>query len=142
GWLRELQDTGYTPDLPRSTVQPVRTLDDLAVQQVASRALDRTAAAASAWTVHDVQEQVAHIVTEAGVRATPEELREFITLTTRLAADGCLSILPPDAPAPEHVAHLTTLHVVAVETELRDRLVARATVRTPGAAPVVREPGL
>jgi uncharacterized coiled-coil protein SlyX/thymidine kinase len=142
GWLRELQDTGYTPDLPRSTVQPVRTLDDLAVQQVASRALDRTAAAASAWTVHDVQEQVAHIVTEAGVRATPEELREFITVTTRLAADGCLSILPPDAPAPEHVAHLTTLHVVAVETELRDRLVARATVRTPGAAPVVREPGL
>lgn len=142
GCLRELQDTGYTPDLPRSTVQPVRTLDDLAVQQVASRALDRTAAAASAWTVHDVQEQVAHIVTEAGVRATPEELREFITVTTRLAADGCLSILPPDAPAPEHVAHLTTLHVVAVETELRDRLVARATVRTPGAAPVVREPGL
>ena len=122
GWLRELQDSGYTPDLPRTAVRPARALDELAVQQVASRALDRCAAAASAWTVHDVQEQVARIVTEFGVRAVPDELRDFITITTRLAADDCLSILPPDAPRPEHVAHLTTLHVVAVETELRDRL--------------------
>ena len=142
GWLRELQEAGYTPDLPRATVQPLRTLDELAVQQVASRALDRCAAAASAWTVHDVQEQVAHIVTEAGVRATREELREFITITTRLAADDCLSILPPDAPRLEHVAHLTTLHVVAVETELRDRLAARATRPVHGATPRVQEPGL
>ncbi|MFX4820858.1 hypothetical protein ABTC22_18935, partial [Acinetobacter baumannii] len=82
------------------------------------------------------------IVTEAGVRATPEELREFITITTRLAADDCLSILPPDAPPLEHVAHLTTLHVVAVETELRDRLAARATRPAHGATPRVQEPGL
>ncbi|MBN9141183.1 MAG: AAA family ATPase [Micrococcales bacterium] len=142
GWLRELQEAGYTPGLPRATVQPAHTLDELAVQQVASRALDRCAAAASAWTVHDVQEQVARIVTEAGVRATPEELREFITITTRLAADDCLSILPPDAPPLEHVAHLTTLHVVAVETELRDRLAARATRPAHGATPRVQEPGL
>lgn len=142
GWLRELQDADYAPDLARATVQPARTLDELAVQQVASRALDRTAAAASAWTVHDVQEQVARIVTEAGVRATPDELREFIGITTRLAADDCLSILPPDTPHLEHVAHLTTLHVVAVETELRDRLAARATVRATGATAALREPGL
>ncbi len=141
GWLRELQEAGYTPNLPRAAAQPARTLDELAVQQVASRALDRTAAA-SAWTIHDVQEQVSRIVTGTGVRATPDELREFITITTRLAADDCLSILPPGAPTPEHVAHLTTLHVVAVETELRDRLAARATARTLGATPTVREPGL
>lgn len=142
GWLRELQEAGYTPDLPRAAVQPLRTLDELAVQQVASRALDRCAAAASAWTVHEVQEQVARIVTEAGVRATREELREFISITTRLAADDCLSILPPDAPRLDHVAHLTTLHVVAVETELRDRLAARATRPAHGATPRVPEPGL
>ncbi|MEV8023281.1 AAA family ATPase [Microbacterium sp. NPDC080220] len=142
GWLRELQEAGYTPDLPRAAVQPLRTLDELAVQQVASRALDRCAAAASAWTVHEVQEQVARIVTEAGVRATREELRAFISITTRLAADDCLSILPPDAPRLDHVAHLTTLHVVAVETELRDRLAARATRPAHGATPRVPEPGL
>ncbi|PDQ35976.1 MAG: hypothetical protein B5766_02185 [Candidatus Lumbricidophila eiseniae] len=141
-WLRELQDAGYTLDLPRATVQPPRTLDELAVQHIASRALDRCAAAASAWTVHDVQEQVARIVTEAGARAAPHELCKFITITTRLAADDCLSILPPDAPRPEHVAHLTTLHVVAVETELRDRLAQRATRPAHGATPRVQGPGL
>ncbi|WP_454151035.1 MobF family relaxase [Microbacterium lacticum] len=99
GWLRELQDSGYTPDLPRTAVR--------------------------------------RIVTEVGVRAAPDELRDFITITTRLAADDCLSILPPDAPRPEHVAHLTTLHVVAVETELRDRLAARATQSVSGATPRV-----
>lgn len=117
GWLRELQDAGYAPDLPRVAVQPARTLDDLAAQ-----------------------EQVARIVTEAGVRATPDELHEFVTLTTRLAADDCLSILPPGAPTPEHVAQLTTLHVVAVETELRDRLAARATVRATGQPPPCARP--
>lgn len=142
GWLRELQDAGYTPNLPRAAAPARVALDKLQVQQVASRALDRCAAAASAWTVHDVQEQVARIVTEAGVRAGPDKLREFITITTRLAADDCLSILPPDAPRPEHVAHLTTLHVVAVETELRDRLAARATRSVSGATPEVDAPGL
>lgn len=142
GWLRELEDAGYTPSLARATVQRARTLGDLSVQRVASRALDRCAAAASAWTVHDVQEQVSRIVTEAGVRAARDELREFITITTRLAADDCLSILPPDAPPLEHVAHLTTLHVTAVETELRDRLAARATRPAHRATPRVHEPGL
>ena len=142
GWLRELKDGGYAPDLPRAAVQPVRTLDELAAQRVASRALDRCTAAASAWTVHDVQEQVSRIVTETGVRATPDELREFITIATRLAADDCLSILPPGAPTPEHVAHLTTLHVVAVETELRDLLAARATQVAHDAPVRVQEPGL
>ncbi|MFV0375503.1 ATP-dependent DNA helicase [Microbacterium sp.] len=85
---------------------------------------------------------MARIVNEAGVRATPDELRQFVTMTTRLAADDCLSILPLDAPRPEHVAHLTTLQVVAVETKLRDKLAARATVRTTGATPAIREPGL
>lgn len=142
GWLRELADAGYTPDLPRATVPAPVSLDELAVQHVASRALGRCAAAASAWTVHDVQEQVARIVTEAGARATREELREFITMTTRLAADDCLSILPRDAPRPEHVAHLTTLHVVVVEAELRDKLAARATAADSAASPRIEEPRL
>ncbi|WP_307812339.1 MobF family relaxase [Lacisediminihabitans changchengi] len=127
GWLRELQEAGYTPDLPRATVQPARTLDELRVQQVASRALDRCAAGASTWTRHTVQENVTRIITEAGVRATPEALRDLVAITTRLAVEDCLSVLPPDTVQPDHVAHLTSLHVVAAETNLRDRLIARAT---------------
>jgi len=107
-------------------VQPAVSLDELSVQQVASRALDRCAAGASTWTVHDVQEHVTRIITEAGVRAEPDELRDLIAMTTRLAAEDCLSVLPPDAVHPEHVAHLTSLHVVAVETRLRDILATRA----------------
>ena len=142
GWLRELTEAGYTSELARVSVQPARVLEQLRVQRVASRALDRCAAAASAWTVHDVQEQVTRIVTHSGVRATPAELREFVTISTRLAADDCLSILLPEAPRPEHVAHLTTLHVVAVETELRDRLTARSAQHAWSATPRVQEQAL
>lgn len=141
-WLRELHDAGFTPGGPRAVLREVRSLDDLGVQQVASRALDRCAARASTWTVHDVQEQVARLVTEAGVRANPEELREFIAITTRLGVDECLSVLPPDAPRPEHVAHLTTLRVIAIETELRDRLAALAGQSAGGATLLVRDAGL
>src|SRR5690606_35889343 len=71
-WRAELEQAGYRPDPPRVRRRAAVSLDDLSVQQVASRALDRCAAAASTWTVHDLQEHVARIITEAGVRATPE----------------------------------------------------------------------
>jgi hypothetical protein len=139
GWLRELQDAGYTSELPRTVAPRVHSLDDLAVQGIASRALDRCAAAASTWTVHDIQEQVTRLTTEAGVRATPAELRDFVRITTQLAAEDCLSVLPPGAPTPEHVAHLTSLQVVAVETELRDRLQHLANASAGAVTPVVRD---
>jgi len=96
------------------------SLDELRVQQVESRVLDRCAAAASTWTRHTVQEHVTRIITEAGVRAEPAALRDLIAITTMLAMDDCLSVLPPGTVQPDHVAHLTSLHVVAVETRLRD----------------------
>ncbi|HUG49510.1 MAG TPA: MobF family relaxase [Terrimesophilobacter sp.] len=145
GWLRELQEASYTPHLARAAVQPARNLDELRVQKVASRALDRCAAAASTWTVHTVQEHVTRIITEAGVRAEPAAMRELVALTTRLAVEDCLSVLPPYMVQPDHVAHLTSLHVVAVETQLRDMLQARATTgagRVPDMTGLAREAGL
>ncbi|MFV0374853.1 MobF family relaxase [Microbacterium sp.] len=144
-WRTELDAAGYTPDPPRVRRSAPVALDDLSVQQVASRALDRCAAVASTWTVHTVQEHVTRIITESGVRATPDALRDMVAITTRLAAEDCLSVLPPDSVRPEHVAHLTTLHVVAVETNLRDRLTARATARTgqePDVMRLAHDPGL
>ncbi len=125
-WLIELEEAGYTPNAKRVPVQPAVSLDDLSVQQVASRALDRCAAGASAWTVHDIQEQATRIITEVGVRAEPKALCDVVAMTTWLAAEDCLSVLPPDSVRPEHVAHLTSVHVIAVETRLRDLLAARA----------------
>lgn len=125
-WRAELEDAGYRPNLERAPAHPPVSLDDVSVQDVASRALDRCAAAASTWTVHDIQDHVTRIVTEAGVRADPGPLHELVMLTTRLAAEDCLSVLPPDSAHPEHVAHLTSMHVIAAETRLRDLLTARA----------------
>ena len=137
GWRRELDAAGYTPDLPRAPRRVPVTLGDLRVQQVASRALDRCAAAASTWTVHDIQEHVTRVITEAGVRAEPDELRDVVAMTTRLAAQDCFSVLLPGAVAPEHVAHLTNLRVVQVDTQLRDLLAARA-AQAPSGTPDVR----
>lgn len=125
-WLTELREAGYDPEtLTRKPVSAPARSDELSVQEIASRALDRCAAESSAWTHHDVQEQAARIITEHGVRATHGELRELIALSTALALEDCFSILPTGAAAPEHVAHLTSLRVVQVESELRDLLAAR-----------------
>ncbi|WP_260283556.1 MobF family relaxase [Propionibacterium freudenreichii] len=136
-WQQELTEAGYDPaTLERNTVRPPVRLDELSVQEVASRALDRCAASASAWTPHTVQEHVTRITTETGVQAAPAELREFITLATGLATGDCFSVLPPGASTPEHVAHLTSIGVVAAETALRDQLTAATPRREPKPADV------
>ncbi|WP_448233405.1 MobF family relaxase [Microbacterium lacticum] len=139
GWVTELREAGYDPQalrrpVPRASV----TLDDMVVQEVASRALDRCAAAASAWTVHTVREHATQITTAYGVHAIPEEVREFIDIATALALSDCFSILPPEAPRPEHVAHLTSVRVMQAETELRDLIAARVP-KTEPVLPDVRE---
>ena len=130
-WVTELREAGYDPATLR---RPVRrapaSLDDLSVQTVANRALDRCAAGGSAWTRHTVQEHATRIMTEYGVQAAPAEIREFVNIATSLAMEDCFSILPPSAPAPEHVAHLTSLRVVQSETELRDLISARIRSKT------------
>ncbi len=131
-WVQELADAGYDPTASeRRSAQPGVTLYELSVQEVASRALDRSAASASAWTRHTIQEHVTRITTEAGVQAAPAELRAFITQATELAVSDCFSVLPPGAATPEHVAHLTSLSVVAAETALRDQLAAATPIREP-----------
>lgn len=131
-WLTELREAGYVPGtLHRPQPSAPVSLDELSVQQIASRALDRCAAAASAWTRHTVQEHATRIITEARVRATGQELRDLITVATRLALEDCFSALPAGAATPEHVAHLTSLRVVQAETELRDLITARVPKHEP-----------
>lgn len=138
-WVMELREAGYDPEtLHRPARRAVVGLDDLSVQEVASRALDRCAAASSAWTAHTVREHVTRIMTEYGVRATPSEIREFIEVASRLALEDCFTVLPSDAPRPEHVAHRTSVRVLQAETELRDLIAARVPKDEP-ALPDVQE---
>jgi hypothetical protein len=151
GWRQELADAGYDSELIRRAgdrcLKPApASPDDLHVQTVASRALDRCAAQASTWTRHTVAEHVTRIVTEYGVRAEPAQLRDLVELATSLAVGDCLSVLPPGAARPEHVAHLTSLDVVAAETRLRDLLAARlatsANTEIPDVTTLAAERGL
>ncbi|WP_229116615.1 AAA family ATPase [Parenemella sanctibonifatiensis] len=61
-----------------------------------------------------------------------------MTLATELAVADCFSVLPPEAATPEHVAHLTSLTVVAAETALRDRLTAATPEQEPKHPDVTR----
>ncbi len=140
GWRRELAEAGYDPAQVVQSRLPEHApiaLGDVEIQTVASRALDRCAAQASTWARHRVHEQVTRMLTEYGVRATPADLRDLVELATDLAAEDCLSVLPPGAARPEHVAHLTSLDVVAAETRLRDLLSARVTTSGEASTPDV-----
>lgn len=131
-WVTELREAGYDPEtLHHLAPRPATGLDDLSVREVASRALDRCAAAASAWTAHTVREHATRIMTEYGVCATGTELRDFIEVATRLASEDCFTVLPPDAPRPEHVAHLTSVRVMQAATELRDLIAAHVPAQEP-----------
>lgn len=131
-WKQELVEAGYNPETLTRAPAPERvSVDDLSVQEVANRALDRSAAGGSTWTVHTIREHVTRITTDHGAQATPTELREFVQLATDLAIGDCFSVLPPGAVHPEHVAHLTSLRVVEAETQLRDRLEVQAPNREP-----------
>jgi len=153
GWRRELADAGYDPELlssprvgiHRPATEPVSP-EDLEVLTLASRALDRCAAQASTWTQHTVAEKVTRIVNEHGVRATPAELRDLVALATDLAVGDCLSVLSPGTAQPEHVAHLTSLQVIAAEMRLRDLLTTRTstteTVQVPDVEALAAERGL
>lgn len=84
-WFAELKEAGYDPaTLQHRTVAAPKSLLDLSVQVIASRALDCCAATESAWTRHTPQEHAIRIITESGVRATPQELRDLIKAATRL----------------------------------------------------------
>jgi conjugative relaxase-like TrwC/TraI family protein len=138
-WVTELREAGYDPEtLQHSAPYATVGLDEVSVQEVASRTLDRCAAGASAWTPHTVTEHATRIMTEYGVRATPNEIRDFIAVASRLAVQDCFTILPPGTPAPEHVAHLTSVRVMQVETELRDLITAHVPEDEPS-LPDVRE---
>lgn len=150
GWVAELRALGYDETRIQKAGLPVQSLDELSVEAVAKIAVDRCAAGASTWTRHTVQENVTLTVTESGVRATPQQVREFVELATRLATDDCLSVLPSEYASIEHVAHLTSVQVIAVETELRDRVQARSAapkevtrpVFTPDVSALAYEAGL
>ena len=86
-----LNDADYRLNPQRVPVQPAASLDELSVQQIASRALDRCAAGASTRTVHDIAEHVTHLTNTHF--AVETELRDLLATQDT-----------GDVPAAPHVA--------------------------------------
>lgn len=126
GWIEELR----AADLPTTgfTGGGIQTLSlaELDQDQIASEAIAVCEGKASAWSLHQLQAAVADQVAAAGVIADRSELNAFITDTALQAAQGARSISDPrDGHMPDHVRHITSERVIAVEDELKARFTAR-----------------
>ncbi|WP_018134013.1 MobF family relaxase [Acaricomes phytoseiuli] len=133
GWVAELQSAGLqTNNFTGGTKEELKSLDDLDRAQIAAEAIARCEEKSSAWSLHDLQAKIANQVAEAGVIASQEQINSFVEGTAEQAQESCRSISDPrDGHMPDHVRHMTSERVIAVEDELRHRFAARAAVNAP-----------
>lgn len=126
GWIEELR----AAELPIAGFTGGSTdalsLAELDQEQIADQAIAICEGKASAWSLHQLQGAVADQVAAAGVIADRAELNAFIADTAMQAAQGARSISDPrDGHMPDHVRHITSERVIAVEDELKARFTAR-----------------
>ena len=128
-WNEELRALGYVD--PHHSVPPWSLrIGDVDREAAVELVLSRLGAKGSAWNTADVRGQAetliaqTGLITEAGVRI---ELAEDLTAR---AVQGCSPLLArPDVPA--HVRSLTSPAVLAVETEILERLLRRSVPAEP-----------
>lgn len=138
GWIEELRAAGLPVSGFDGGSSAVRFLRDLDQEQIVAAAIAVCEGKSSAWSLHQLQAAVAGQVAEAGVIAERAELNAFISATARHAAQGARSISDPrDGHMPDHVRHITSERVIAVEDELK----ARFTARVVAAEEVHLDPG-
>jgi hypothetical protein len=139
-WRTELHDLGFRlPARPAVLVPtPVGALDR---DELVGRALDRLAAARSAWNAADVRGEVERLIAAEGVVAEAAVRLELAEDLTARALSRCVPLVQRDA-LPEHIRSWTSRPVLDVEGELTARLAARAAdAPDPGLAPP-RDPTL
>jgi len=127
-WNSVLRDLGFTPpttpaaDLVAvSGVQIGRLNRDVAADLV----LSRLGARRSAWNAADIRGGVERLIAAVDVVAEPLVRRELVEDITERARTRCVPLLDRD-DVPEHVRHLTSKRVLAVEADLVDSICARA----------------
>jgi len=126
GWIEELRAAGLPIDGFNGGNSATLSLSDLDQHHIAAEAIAVCEGKASAWSLHQLQAAVADQVAATGVIADRGALNAFITDTGRRAAQGARSISDPrDGYMPDHVRHITSERVIAVEDELKARFTAR-----------------
>lgn len=128
-WREELSDLGFQPPTsPANPVAPIPVATPIARlnrDAVVELALVRLGAKRSSWNAADLRGECERIVADVGVIADGVVRRELADdLTTRAVAASRPLLHRDDVPG--HVRALTSREVVAVESEIVARLVARA----------------
>ncbi|WZH50495.1 MAG: AAA family ATPase [Nocardioides alkalitolerans] len=123
-WNEELWALGYAdPDGSVAVVSP--RVVDLRRDAAAELAVSRLGAKRSAWNAADIRGQVEVLIAETGLITTAAVRLELAEDLTARALDRCTPLLlRPDVP--EHVRSLTSSRVLAVETEILERLLHRS----------------
>ena len=126
GWLAELIDAGYTPPTAPVAARAV-TIASLNRDAIAAEAVQLASQNRSAWSVADLTDQAAHLVAASGVVAGRVELGELVDdLTARAQARSVSLADPTDGVMPDALRHLTSAHVLDVDSEIHARIATRA----------------
>nr|WP_253942386.1 MobF family relaxase [Nocardioides sp. zg-1230] len=123
-WKEELRALGYM-DPPAAVSSRTVSIADLDRNRAVELVLSRLGAKRSAWNTADIRGQVETLIAQAGLVAAAGVRGELAEdLTARAAARCTPLLLRPDVP--EHVRALTSPRVLAVETEILERLLRRS----------------
>lgn len=129
GWNDELRALGYVdPTGPVSLVSPL--IGDIDREAAVELVLSRLGAKRSAWNAADIRGQVEVLMAQTGLVAEPGVRIELAEDVASRAVARCTPLLlRPDVP--EHVRALTSPAVLAVETEILERLLRRSQPAEP-----------
>ncbi len=123
-WNSELRDLGFTPPTnpaPEPGLQIGRINRDVAADLV----ITRLGAKRSAWNAADIRGEAERLIASIGVITERPVRHELVEDIAERARARCVPLLERD-DVPEHVRHLTSERVLAVEADLVDSIAARS----------------
>ena len=131
-WNNELRDLGFTPPTTRAT-EPGLQIGRINREVAADLVLTRLGAKRSAWNAADIRGEVERLIASVGVVAEKRVRHELVEDIAERALTRCVALLDR-GDVPEHVRSLTSERVLAVEADLVDTMIARASQRVTNPA--------
>ena len=124
-WNAELRGLGYSDPDPQLALVPATKPGGLDRDAVVTEVLARLGARQSGWNTADVRGEVEQLIARTGMVTSAAVRIELAEDLTARGVEACAPLL--DQPnVPEHVRALTSHDVLAVETDLVTRMIARA----------------
>ena len=127
-WNNELRDLGFTPPTTSPTnlaTEPGLQIGRLNRDVAADLVLTRLGAKRSAWNAPDIRGEAERLIASVSVVAERAVRHELVEDIADRARTRCVPLLNRE-DVPEHVRSLTSERVLAVEADLVDRIIRRA----------------